>query len=138
MNNKIILNQDNILHYEKISVDYISITASDSSGLVTIDTTKGFIGGKTFSNVKIFQMKRNGRILISPEYQLIYSAAQIYDFLKKNSKIWKTLEYGLHRMDISPKDYVIRGDQVVFTKQKLIAQKKYRANFDCSDYVVVY
>ena len=141
------LDRDNIEEIIYIPKDYISLSFSDTTGLLTIDMTKqnSELSNNTYSNVHIIKFKNN-RNLITATINKIYSAAQLNYFIKKNEKTStpsKTLKlFGIDKEDyfityywnslLYKEDYLIK-----YKKQKLVSKFQKEVKIDCIDYVII-
>ncbi len=133
------LSKENLIVQEIIHIpkDYISLSLSDTSCLLTIDLSKQYSASSnnTYSDVYIIKLN-NQRNLITATVNKIYSAAQLLDYIKK-SKLY-TPQQILNKYGIHKKDYlVINKSKVKFRSQKLVSNIHSHVKIDCSNYVII-
>ena len=136
-----IIHPEDIEEITKIDKNHVAMYFTESTGLVSIDTSENSAAGKTFSNIHIIKMK-NKRYLIIADISNIYSSAQLKDIINKN-KNKSTPKQILNYYGIDNKDYFFQKlpnspeMELIFRKQKLISTYKKNIKIDCPNYTII-
>lgn len=141
------LTKRNFINKFRIQKDHVAMSMLEESGVVLIDTTKKTHLNKTFSNIWIYKFEDSSRYLITANFQLVYSKAQVLHYVLNQPSEKMPMSQIIEKMNISKDDYEIKRysntektsnyEFLDIKKPKLFVNKKRQIKIDCSNYVII-